>query len=151
MAVQHFKPEDIPVDLTFSLTPTHAFYIQRLINDTHITSLTSDLNKMFSPEEGISIDTATKLVDSKVITPVYAIRNENLLGTHVSVTNEVGEEIAEMKCPLWSWNMGTTTIVIVGASGEDQGEVVEIKPVRFGRRAQVRYRSLLWLQSRFTL
>lgn len=35
--------------------------------------------------------------------------------------------------------MGTTTIVIVGASGEDQGEVVEIKPVGFGRRAQVTF------------
>ena len=53
------------------------------------------------------------------------------------MTNQVGEEIAEMKRSLWSWNMGTTTIVIVGASGEDQGEVVEIKPVGFGRRAQV--------------
>ncbi|KAH7386386.1 hypothetical protein BKA64DRAFT_142482 [Cadophora sp. MPI-SDFR-AT-0126] len=137
MANKPLDPENIAIDYDTPFKPTRAFYIQRLTSDTHITSLTPSLNDIFSPETCISIDIATKLVTSTVITPAYAIKNTNLLGTRVSVTNEVGEQIAEMKCPLWSWNMGTTTIVIVGAGGGDQGEVVEIKPVGFGRRAQV--------------
>ncbi|KAH7317780.1 hypothetical protein BKA65DRAFT_515178 [Rhexocercosporidium sp. MPI-PUGE-AT-0058] len=134
MTTKPLKPENVPIDLTSSPSPTHAFYIHQLANSTHITSLTSDLASVFSPKEGILIDAATNLITSTVTTPAFATKNENLLGTHFSVTNAIGYEVAEMICPLFSWNMGMTTIVI---KSEDQGEMVEIKPIGFGRRAQV--------------
>jgi len=136
MPSQSLKPESIPIDTTAPLSPTHAFHIQYIKSSISILDLSPHLATIFSSEEGPSFEKAQALTTPSA-PPVYTLKKNNLLGTHVSVTSGEGKDIAEWRSPIISLKMGTTAIKILPSELNGEAENVEIKPVGIGRRAEV--------------
>jgi hypothetical protein len=132
------KPEAIPLDLSSSLTPTRALFITHSNHQILlILDLTPSLTSIYTPE-GLSLDVAANLATATPLPPViYKLKKENLLGTHLSVRDGEGKEVAEWESPILSFHMGRTTVKFL--DGEAEGETLEIQPTGFGRRSQVRF------------
>jgi hypothetical protein len=128
------KPEFIPLDLSTPLSPTYAFFITQTKHQTFILDLTPSLSSLFSPPS-INLTAATNLATASPFPPtIYTLRKENLLGTHLSVKDGEGKDVAEWKSPILSLHMGRTTVTF---HHDEREETVEIKPISVGRRSEV--------------
>jgi hypothetical protein len=146
------KPETAKIDKSHSLTPTHALSITHTKHHTIIIQdLTPSLSSIFSPASGLSLDVATKLVSTDPAPPtLYTLKKENLLGTHLTVKNREGKEVADWKNPILSLHAAKVTIKFLGEEGE---KTVVVNPIRTENISEVRaksfYKSLVVFCSSF--
>jgi hypothetical protein len=122
------QAETVPIDHSKPLTPTHALSITHTKHHTIIIQdLTPSLSTLFSAKDGLAIDEATKLIDATPAPPtLYTLKKENLLGTHLTVHDKDGKEVAEWKNPILSFHAGKVTIKFLG---EQEQKIVEVNPI----------------------
>jgi hypothetical protein len=131
------QAETVPIDHSKPLTPTHALSITHTKHHTIIIQdLTPSLSTLFSAKDGLAIDEATKLIDATPAPPtLYTLKKENLLGTHLTVHDKDGKEVAEWKNPILSFHAGKVTIKFLG---EQEQKIVEVNPIGHERISEVR-------------
>lgn len=131
----NINPDSIPVDNT-PLAPTNAYFVSHGSSQNPISDLTSSLVSVYT-SSGPALEAATTLATSTPAPPrLFTIKKENLIGSHFSVKDNDGEQIAEWKCPMLSMHMGRTTLTFLGR--EEERGTLEMKPTGFGRKTEVR-------------
>lgn len=125
--------EIVPIDTHTPLAPTHALSITHTKHHTIlIQDLTPSLSSLFSPSTGLAIEEATKLIDGTPAPPtLYTLKKENLLGSHMTVHDNEGKEVAEWKNPILSLHAGKVTIKFLDA--EVGQKMVEVNPIGHDR------------------
>jgi hypothetical protein len=95
---------------TLPQTPTHAYLIthtqKAAKKDTEIHDLSSQISAVYSASAGPSLSDATSQVASNPTPPVYTLHKDNLLGTHFTLRDGEGTEVAEWKNPVASVHFG---------------------------------------------
>ena len=146
--IMSIKPETIPVDTDYPLSPTRAFYIQHNKATTSVFSLTDSLPLVYSHANGSDVEKGHALATETPSPPiVYTMKRENFFGTHLVARDEDGKDIAEWKSPFISLYAGTTKIKFLeNVDGEEtKGTEIKVKPASFLKRAEVcMLRSLLF-------
>lgn len=127
--VEPKEAESVPIDTHKPLTPTHALSITHTKHgQIIIQDLTPSLPSLFSPSTGLAVEEATKLIDGTPAPPtLYTLKKENFLGTHMTVHDKEGKEIAEWKNPILSLHAGKVTIKFL--DGEVGQKLVEVNPI----------------------
>jgi hypothetical protein len=130
------QAETVPIDHSKPLTPTHALSITHTKHHTIIIQdLTPSISSLFSSKDGLAIEEATKLIDATPAPPtLYTLKKENLLGTHLTVHDKEGKEVAEWKNPILSFRAGKVTIKFLG---EQEQKTVEVNPIGHERISEV--------------
>jgi hypothetical protein len=131
------QAETVPMDTHKPLTPTHAVSITHTKHHTIlIQDLTPSLSSLFSPSTGLAIEEATKLIDATPAPPtLFTIKKENLLGSHMTVHDKEGKEVAEWKNPILSLHAAKVTIKFL--NGEVGQKTVEVNPIGHDRISEV--------------
>jgi len=126
----------VPVDVHQPLTPTHALSITHTKHgQIIIQDLTSSLPTLFAPKTGIAIEEATKIVDGTPAPPVlYTLKKENFLGTHLTVNDKEGKEVAEWKNPILSFHANKVTIKFLG---DAEQKTVDVTPIGHDKISEV--------------
>jgi hypothetical protein len=129
--------ETVPLDTQTPLAPTHALSITHTKHHTIlIQDLTPFLSSLFSPSTGLAIEEATKLIDGTPAPPtLYTLKKENLLGSHMTVHDKEGKEVAEWKNPILSLHAGKVTIKFL--DGEAGQKTVEVNSIGHDRISEV--------------
>jgi hypothetical protein len=129
--------EIVPIDTHTPLAPTRALSITHTKHHTIlIQDLTPSLSSLFSPSTGLAIEEATKLIDGTPAPPtLYTLKKENLLGSHMTVHDNEGKEVAEWKNPILSLHAGKITIKFLDA--EVGQKMVEVNPIGHDRISEV--------------
>jgi len=122
--------EIVPIDHSNPLKPTHALSITHTKHKTIIIQdLSPSLPSLFTTN-GLVIDEATKLIDATPAPPtLYTLKKENLLGTHLTVHDKEGKEIAEWNNPILTLHAGKITIKFLG----EEPNTVTVKPLSHER------------------
>jgi hypothetical protein len=131
------QPETVPIDTSHSLKPTSALSITHTKHHTIIVQdLTSSLDTFFSQSSGLSLESATHLLSTTPAPPtLYTLKRENLLGTHLTVKDREGKELAEWKNPILSLHAAKIAIKFLGEEGE---KTVVVNPISHERVSEVR-------------
>jgi hypothetical protein len=137
------KPETVPIDTSKPLKPTHALSITHTKHHTIIIQdLSPSLSSLYS-KDGLAIEEATKLVDATPAPPtLFTIKKENLLGTHLTVHDQEGKEVAEWKNPILSLHASKVTIKFLG---EQEQKTVEVNPIGHDKISEVCFHPLFLL------
>lgn len=127
--------ETVPIDHSNPLKPTHALSITHTKHKTIIVQdLSPSLSSLFT-KDGLVIEEATKLIDATPAPPtLYTVKKENLLGTHLTVHDKEGKEVAEWNNPILTLHAGQVTIKFLG---EQDQNTVTVKPVSHERLSEV--------------
>jgi len=126
--------ETVPIDHSNPLKPTHALSITHTKHKTIIVQdLSPSLSSLFT-KDGLVIEEATKLIDATPAPPtLYTVKKENLLGTHLTVHDKEGKEVAEWNNPILTLHAGQVTIKFLG---EQDQNTVTVKPVSHERLSE---------------
>jgi hypothetical protein len=139
--------ETVPLDTQTPLAPTHALSITHTKHHTIlIQDLTPFLSSLFSPSTGLAIEEATKLIDGTPAPPtLYTLKKENLLGSHMTVHDKEGKEVAEWKNPILSLHAGKVTIKFLdGEAGQKTVEVNSIGHDRISESFDLNKKTYVW-------
>jgi hypothetical protein len=132
------KPQTVPIDTSKPLTPTHALSITHTKHHTIlIQELTSHLAELFTATSNLSLEEAQKLIEATPAPPtLFTLKKENLLGTHLTVHDKEGKEVAEWRNPVLNLHAAKITIKFLDGQGE---KAVEVIPIVDEKISEVRY------------
>lgn len=122
------KPDTVPIDTSKPLTPTHALSIIHTKHHTIlIQELTPHLPELFTATSNLSLEAGQKLIESTPAPPnLFTLKKENLLGTHLTVHDKEGKEVAEWRNPVLSLHAAKITIKFLDGEGEKAVEVIPV-------------------------
>ena len=131
------KPQTVPIDTSKPLTPTHALSITHTKHHTIlIQELTPHLAELFTATANLSLEEAQKLIETTPAPPtLFTLKKENLLGTHLTVHDKEGKQVAEWKNPILNFHAAKIAIKFLNGQGE---KVVEVIPIADEKISEVR-------------
>ncbi|KAH7327463.1 hypothetical protein BKA65DRAFT_510647 [Rhexocercosporidium sp. MPI-PUGE-AT-0058] len=95
---------------TLPQTPTHAYLIthtqKAAKKDTEIHDLSAQISAVYSASTGPSLSDATSQVALNLTLPIYTLHKDNLLGTHFTLRDGEGTQVAEWRNPIASVHLG---------------------------------------------
>jgi len=140
------KPETVHIDTSKPLTPTHALSITHTKQHTIlIQDLTPHLPELFTATSNLSLEAAQKLIEANPAPPIlFTLKKENLLGTHLTVHDKEGKEVAEWKSPFLNLHAAKITIKFLDGQGEKAVDVIPLVTEKISESFKLNNTTYVW-------